>query len=195
MVEDAECLKEIDPPDDCRHRFAAVQFRGTRWDLGHLDSFAFRSHIGFEVTVVVIFSCHCFTRGLPGAAAEACHFPSEDVFRDAREQRLLDPSRYALSRLWLRGLVLSMPEQHIIIAQARRRNFMTWRALPDGHANAIYAMFFTVERDTRRKGRMILRVQSAYLLDSGLTRAQKEGRKVRLRTLLKAAYEGRSIRP
>ena len=55
-------------------------------------------------------------------------------------------------------------------------------------------MFFSVERDARRKGRMILRVQSAYLLDGGLTKAQKEGRKVRLGTLLKAAYEGRPIR-
>lgn len=194
MVE-AACLTEIAPPEDCHHRFGAVHYRGCRWDLSHLDSFAFKSEIGFDVTVVVIFSCHCFTRGLPQNLAERGRIPSEDLFHDAREQRLLDPCRYALSQQWLRGLVLRLPERHIIVAQARQRNFMTWCALPAGQAGAIYAMFFSVERDARRKGRMILRVQSAYLLDGGLTKAQKEGRKVKLRTLLKATYEGRPIRP
>lgn len=191
---DAACLTEIAPPEDCHHRFAAVHYRGCRWDLSHLDSFAFKSEIGFDVTVVVIFSCHCFTRGLPRDLSEVGQIPPEDLFNDAREQRLLDPCRYDLSVQCLRGLVLSLPEQHIIVAQPRRRNFMTWRAPPAGHAGAVYAMFFSVERDARRKGRMILRVQSAYLLDGGLTKAQKEGRKVRLGTLLKAAYEGRPIR-
>lgn len=56
-------------------------------------------------------------------------------------------------------------------------------------------MFFDVEKDQRRGQRLILRVQSAYVLDQGLTRRQKDAKKVRLVTLLKAAYAGRTINP
>jgi len=43
--------------------------------------------------------------------------------------------------------------------------------------------------------RLILRVQSAYVLDQGLTRRHKDAKKVRLVTLLKAVYARRTINP
>ncbi|WP_256097634.1 hypothetical protein [Burkholderia cenocepacia] len=55
-------------------------------------------------------------------------------------------------------------------------------------------MFFEVSKDRIRKRRLILRVQSAYMLDGGLNRRQREARKVALRTLLRASLEGRKIR-
>ncbi|CAB5082694.1 hypothetical protein IST4116A_02801 [Burkholderia cenocepacia] len=58
----------------------------------------------------------------------------------------------------------------------------------------VYAVFFEVSKDRIRKRRLILRVQSAYMLDGGLNRRQREARKVALRTLLRASLEGRKIR-
>ncbi|MDN7468251.1 hypothetical protein QZM43_21190 [Burkholderia orbicola] len=58
----------------------------------------------------------------------------------------------------------------------------------------MYAVFFEVSKDRIRKRRLILRVQSAYMLDGGLNRRQREARKVALRTLLRASLEGRKIR-
>lgn len=57
-----------------------------------------------------------------------------------------------------------------------------------------YAVFFDVGKDQKRRRRLILRVQSAYCLAHGLTKRQKEAKKVNLDVLLKAAYEGRGIR-
>lgn len=54
-------------------------------------------------------------------------------------------------------------------------------------------MFFEVKRDSRRKKRILLHVQSAYLLDT-LTDRKKKAGKVRFHVLLKAAYEGRKIK-
>ncbi|AOS81412.1 hypothetical protein Q5W_21880 [Hydrogenophaga sp. PBC] len=58
---------------------------------------------------------------------------------------------------------------------------------------ACYSVFFEVRKDAARKKRIILRVQSAYLLDE-LTQRQRNARKVNLNVLLKAVYDGRTIR-
>lgn len=42
--------------------------------------------------------------------------------------------------------------------------------------------------------RLVLRIQSAYLLDSGLTNRQTKGGKIAFRTLLRATYLGKRIR-
>ena len=60
---------------------------------------------------------------------------------------------------------------------------------------SVYAVFFDVEKDNKRRRRLILRIQSAYLLTRGLTKRQKSAKKVGWNVLLKAAYENRAIRP
>ena len=60
---------------------------------------------------------------------------------------------------------------------------------------SIYAVFFNAERDKKRKGRVILRIQSGYVLDKGLTKRQKVAKKVSFVVLVKAAYEGRKLNP
>lgn len=54
-------------------------------------------------------------------------------------------------------------------------------------------MFFEVEKDRRRK-RLILRVQSAYVLEGGLTRRQREAKRIALSTLLRNIHKGLPIR-
>jgi hypothetical protein len=41
---------------------------------------------------------------------------------------------------------------------------------------------------------MILRIQSAYVLDGGLTKRQVKARKIAFETLLRATYLGKKIR-
>lgn len=176
------------------HRFEALQFRGEAWDLTHLEPFVIRidPDLGFEVDVVVLFSCHCFTRKLSDS-----DFGSDgEIFDDGRERRVLDEVRYELSRQHLRELVRTMPQRRILVAAApsgHASNFMTFDIVQDG-AEQRYAVFFEVERD-RAKGRrrVLLRVQSAYLVEK-LTSRQKTAKKVSFKVLLKAAFEGRTIR-
>lgn len=179
--------------------FAVTTYLGVIWDLSHLAPFAFRVDpgLGFPVDVVVFFSCHCFTHSFARDERSNNEISLDEIYRDSREQRILDPVRYALSKEFLPHLVHRLPEQKIIVANDQQRNFMTWELHPPiGTAPAsTYAVFFDVEKDNNRKRRLILRVQSAYLLTEGLTKRQKSAKKVGWNILLKAAYENRKIRP
>jgi hypothetical protein len=89
---------------------------------------------------------------------------------------------------------VSVVLSEITMADDKQPNFMTLEKLnPDG-TTALYAVFFEVERLRNRRHRLLLRVQSAYVLDKGLTQRQAKARKVRFETLLRAAYERRKIR-
>jgi hypothetical protein len=188
-------LEALDPPADSRHRFPSIRYYDTNWDLTHLDSFAFKADIGFEATVVVIFSCHCFSHSFRWEARPRIEIPEAEIYKDEKEERVLDPVRYRLSRDVLRELIMGLPGRHIIVANVESRNFLTWEIRTADDKDLVYAVFFDVERDKHRKKRLILRIQSAYRLDNGLTKRQKSTKKVYLNTLLKAAYEGRVIRP
>jgi len=188
-------LELIDYPTDLSPiAFRPVAYQGAEWDLSHLKSFAFKVGLGVQVDVVVIFSCHCFTHGVDRDPRELVEIPSEEIYRDGREVRVLDPRRYSLSRDILHPLVHRLPAQKIVVANDSQRNFLT-REMGVGDERQTYAIFFDVEKDRDRAKRLILRVQSAYLLTSGLTRRQEQAKKVGWHTLLKAAYEGRKIRP
>ncbi len=56
-----------------------------------------------------------------------------------------------------------------------------------------YAVFFETGKDRQRKRRMFVRIQSAYLLDGGLTKRQAVAGKVKFNTLLRTAYQGKKI--
>jgi hypothetical protein len=190
-------VEVIDVPDDAKHRFLPLTYDGKTWDLSHLDSFAFRCDpgLGTKIDVVVIFSCHCFTRSFHRDPRSREEVSSMELFDDGKEKRVLDPERYELSRVLLRNMATELPNRRIIIANEQRRNFMTWQIHNADSTNSTYGVFFDVERDTTRKGRVVLRIQSAYMLENGLTKRQKEAKKVSWMTLIKAAYEGRKIRP
>lgn len=108
---------------------------------------------------------------------------------------MLCPDRYQSSRRLLRDLVLALPVRRIIVADERQPNFMTVETTNAFGEPSLYAVFFEVEKDKTRKHRLLLRIQSAYMLDQGLTKRQKEAKKVALRSILRAAVEGRKIRP
>jgi len=167
------------------HRFAPVVYQGASWDLSHLDPFAFHHDpaLGFKLEVVVIFSCHCFTHGLDKDGRSP--IPADELYHADNEVRVLNPERYALSRSLLVPLVNQLAQRHIIVA-APGENYVTFeRPTPNGGVDH-YGVFFTVTRAKSRKRRLILRIQSAYLRQP--TARQKQAKKVRFDTLLRAAH-------
>ena len=160
------------------------------------DTFAFQCDLdlGVQSTVLVLFSCHCFTRSFARDARPLIDIPLFEIFDDGREKRVLCPERYQTSRRLLRDLVLSLPTRRIIVADERQPNFMTVETTNALGEPSLYAVFFEVEKDKTRKHRLLLRIQSAYTLDQGLTKRQRQSKKVMLRSILRAAVEGRTIR-
>ena len=174
------------------HRFAPVNYQGVSWDLSHLDPFAFHHDpaLGVTLEIVVIFSCHCFTHGLD--KDDRSPIPANELYQTANEVRVLNPERYELFRTLLVPLVNQVTQRHIVVA-APGDNYVTFeRRKPNGGVEH-YSVFFNVTRSNARKKRLILRIQSAYMREP--TARQKQAKKVRFDTLLRAAYECRKIRP
>ncbi len=178
--------------EHAHHRFAPVIYQGNQWDLSHLDPFAFHRdpNIGVKLEIVVIFSCHCFTHGVD--KDERSPIPAAELFQSDGETRVLNPERYALSSTLLTPLINALPERHIVVA-APGDNYVTFERTTAAGDVEHYGVFFTVTKAKSRRNRLILRVQSAYLRQPS-TR-QKQAKKVRFDTLLRAAHEGRKIKP
>lgn len=178
--------------EHAHHRFAPIAFRGEQWDLSHLDPFAMQRNpgLGHALELVVIFSCHCFTHGIDKDGRSP--IPSDELYHGDEEVRVLDRERYTLSASLLVPLVNALDHRHIIVA-APGDNYVTFERPTATGEIEHYGVFFTVTKAKNRKNRLILRVQSAYLRQP--TARQKQAKKVKFDTLLRAALEGRKIRP
>ncbi|HEX7908091.1 MAG TPA: hypothetical protein VF534_08370 [Paraburkholderia sp.] len=189
-------IQVLESAEHSAHRFQSIDYQGSVWDLSHLDTFAFKCDIGVScpVTVVVMFSCHCFSRGIASDKRVRAQIPNAEIFDDGREQRVLDPARYVLSKLLLRDVVMTLANRPIVVADERRPNFVTMQETNADGTTSLYAVFFEVEKDRTRRQRLILRIQSAYVLEQELTKRQRQAKRVALKTLLRATYEGRRIR-
>lgn len=173
-----------------RHRFENVIFRGQPWNLAHLDPIVLQHSLpdGQLVSIVVLFSCHCFSKS---AAADGTS-PANELYTDGYETRHLCEIRFSLSRT-LPALIAELPTRTIKLAHPGSGNFFTLGAVDDNGGVLTYAVFFDVERDSKRKRRMILRVQSAYPLET-MSSALKKAGKVRFAVLVRRIYEGGTFR-
>ncbi|WP_322089043.1 hypothetical protein [Burkholderia sp. BCC1999] len=189
-------IRITETPIDETVPFPPMRYRGERWDLSHLRPLTFTCDLetGFDVTVLVLFSCHCFTRSFKWDPRTRDAIPADEIYDDGREVRVLCADRYRASRQLLRDVITGLATRRIVVANERQPNFVTVEAVSSDGMPRVYAVFFEVSKDRARKRRLILRVQSAYMLDGDLTRRQREARKVTLRTLLRASLEGRKIR-
>lgn len=177
---------------DPHHRFAALTVGGEVWEFDHLEAFAMRMPLELvpgqqiEVDVIVLFSNHCFTRGL----AEGEVVDETVLVMDGAEKRVPDKGRYDLSKQYLPRLILELTSRHIQVADPTRPNFVTFELPPSapGVKPGKYAVFFEVKRDRSRRKRMLLRVQSAYILDKPSKRLQK-AIKINFQVLLKQQYK------
>ena len=171
-----------------RHRFPQILFRGETWDLRHLDAFALRvdPDLGFEVNVVVLFTCHCFTHSITRDVRTPLEISSDEIYENDVERRVLSKERYELSRRLPPKLVKDLPKRAIRYAGDNKLNYFT-AEVTGTKTPGVYAVLFEVVRDKRRKRRLLLYVQSAYRLER-LTNRLAKGGKVRFATLLRKAY-------
>ncbi|ADL54857.1 hypothetical protein [Gallionella capsiferriformans] len=179
------------------HRFGIIQYKADTWDLSHLEAFAIRidPNLGFEIHVIILFSCHCFSHSIKHDDRVESQIPAEEIFDNGRERRVLNEQRYRLSIQYLPKIIHELQQRKIQIAGSDVQNFVTFE-IPDSDSSqtaARYAIFFEVEKSKSRKKHVLLRVQSAYILEKITDRQRKSG-KVSFNALLKAVYEGRKIK-
>ena len=177
---------------ESHHRFATLTVRDEIWEFDHLEAFAMKVPVDLstnhavDLDVIVLFSNHCFTRGLvtPDELVD-----ESLIVMDKSELRVLDRERYQLSRQYLPQLILELPMRHIQVADSTRPSFVTFElpSMATGEPPIRYAVFFEVKRDRKRKRRVLLRVQSAYILEEPSKRLLKAD-KMRFQVILKRAY-------
>lgn len=175
------------------HRFPNVVYNGAEWDLSYLDPYAFRAVLKPDLTVdvVVLFSCHCFTHAEKSDNRPSV--PAEEIFMEGHVRRVLNPERWRLSRELLPGLEALLRNQHIRVLGGPLSNYAIFTATDTEGRTVNYGVFFAVTKDKDRRKRLLLRVQSAYVVEE-LTPKLQKARKVNLDVLLLATYEGRKIR-
>jgi hypothetical protein len=177
---------------EAKHRFPAITFRGEQWDLSHLDAFALRidPELGFEIDIVILFSCHCFTHSIRHDDRKPNDIPDAEIYDDGSTPRVLSDERYRLSRRLIRSVINSLPERQIRIGDGKQQ-FFTFED-PNDAVPHQYVVYFEVKRDQRRKKRVLLQVQSAYRFDDiePMTKRQQNAGKVRFAKLLRAIYLG-----
>ena len=120
-----------------------------------------------------LFSCHCFTRSFKWDPRTRDSIPDDEIYDDGRETRVLCADRYHASRRLLRDVIVGLATRRIVVADERQPNFVTVETASSDGVQRMYAVFFEVSRDRARKRRLILRVQSAHMLDGGLNRRQR----------------------
>ena len=191
---------QLDLSEHVHHRFEPVTYENQLWDLSHLDPFGFHTTINLsgsceprDLEVVVIFSSHCFTEGGDAKKLKTLATAEESrLLNFEGEIRLFSVERYNLSKEILVELIKTLSVRRIIVA-SERENYATFEHTDQSGTIQHYGVFFEVTKSRSRKNRLILRVQSAHLRP--LTKRMKEAKPVKLETLLKATFEGRSIRP
>lgn len=178
------------------HRFKNVIRGGDTWDLSHLDPLAFRIDpgLGFEVTVVVAFSSHCFTRSISRDGRRRREIPTTELFDDGREVRALCERRYELSKRHLPEIIRELRKRTIQIARDYPQNFVTTKPVEGSDERGQqYIVFFEVTRDNKRKGRLLLQVQSAYAVDFSAYERFRVRRRISFLNLLRATTLRRKI--
>ncbi len=107
--------------------------------------------------VEVIFSLHCFTRGMEKETPDAAL-----LYRDSRETRIFDFKRYALSHRLptiIDGLMTCK------CFHTERGNFFTIEIIDEQGIKTGYEIYFTASKSSKA-GVVNLFVQSAYARDS-----------------------------
>lgn len=132
--------------------FGAVAFRGATWDLSHLAPFAFKMDVGqgLEVSVFVLFSCHCFTKSFRWDPRPSLMIPDHEIYVDEHERRVLCEQRYNLSRQFLREIVTNLESRRITLADDRRPNFVTLEHVDEASGQTLlYAVFLKLRGTSR----------------------------------------------
>jgi hypothetical protein len=133
--------------------------------------------------VEVIFSLHCFTRGLDNEIPDQAM-----LYSDTRETRVFDFRRYELSRR-LPGIVADLPQRTCYGAD--RRNFFIFEMVNQKSGDAQqYEVYFTASRSTK-KDIINLFLQSAYTRDAKHAANRPQMKPISFHAILWSALNGR----
>jgi len=153
-------------------RWAAFSHDGKTYDLAHLHPKTvtfFQSAKGTNpprgYKVDLIYSLHCFTRGMEGETPDP-----QLLYSDDRETRIFDFRRYELSNRLpaiIEGLMTCK------CFHADRGNFFTIKMVDEEGKQVDYEIYFTVSKSSK-PGTINLFVQSAYTRDKGKRARQQK---------------------
>jgi len=139
-------------------------FEGVLYDLSHLHPRAvtYRQPAASgkperTYSVDIIFSLHCFTRGIKEGEKPDKAF----LYRDSREARVFDFRRYELSKNLL-AIIEQLHEKKCY--HSGKGNFFVVEIITEDGARQNYEIYFEASRSSR-KGVVNLYVQSAYVRD------------------------------
>jgi len=156
-------------------RWRAARVGERTFDLSHLHPFSFDFVVAAKdgkpeqrYGIDVIFSLHCFSRGIPAGEA----YSADLAYADSREVRLFDEQRFLFS-LRLPEVVLSVATRPCF--HTGHGNFFTVELVDAQGERVEYKVYFKLSRASS-KGRLNLYVQSAYVQES-IARAPRESRK------------------
>ena len=139
---------------------------GTTYELSHLHPYittfeqpAKGQEPAKLYDVQVIFSLHCFTRGL----AVGDDVNGVWAYSDSRETRIFDQSRYECSKR-LQAIIKELPKSPCF--HTGHGNFFTVRLLNEvSGIDECYEVYFKASRSGTKPARVNLFVESAYVRD------------------------------
>jgi hypothetical protein len=145
-------------------KWRAAGIGGRCYDLSHLHPFSFDFVVPARdgkpeqrYGIDVIFSLHCFSRGIRQGEV----YVADLAYADSREVRLFDEQRYTHS-LQLPGIIRSIGERRCF--HTGYDNFFTVELIDAKGERVEYTVYFKLSR-APGKGRLNLYVQSAYVQD------------------------------
>lgn len=151
----------------------AFNVDGKSYDLSHLNDVYWdlkqaatsdKAEITYQIKI--IFSCHCFTKGLLEGAQSSL------LYREKGEERTFCFERYKAS-LTLRDHLYELQNGYVFIndggKKSRKQNYLK---IPTSTGN--YEIYFTLSKSTDEKADLNLYVQSAFFRTHG--NAQKLGK-------------------
>ncbi|MGH7813669.1 MAG: hypothetical protein ACREQI_06660 [Candidatus Binataceae bacterium] len=174
-------------------RWRAAQIGGETYGLGHLDEFDFEFVVPAKdnkpeqvYRINVIFSMHCFTRGIRDGES----YRHELTYSDSRETRLFDTQRYRLS-MRLPGIVRGIGTRRCF--HTGHGNFFTIEVVDDDGTRLDYSVYFKVSRRSKR-GWLNLYIESAYVQGKIPRRRPHPPRPIRFSVIAYNVAMGRPIK-
>jgi len=173
-------------------QWADFQFGGKTYGLGHLArmDLVYRRPAsgplpGVNFRVDVYFSLHCFTR----RPVEEEHFDAKLIYPGVSARRLFDFHRYDMSKR-LPEIIATLPDRKV--RQTGYGNYISVDVSNQDGSIVEYDVFFKVKKVAR--GRLELRVESAYVRDAQYRSNRPSGKAIAFWVILHNTLNGLAIR-
>jgi hypothetical protein len=174
-------------------KWRAARIGDRVYDLSHLHPFSFDFVVAAKggkpeqrYGIDVIFSLHCFSRGIPAGAA----YLADLAYADSREVRLFDEQRYTHS-LRLPEVIRSIGDRRCF--HTGHDNFFTVELIGARDERVEYTVYFKLSR-APSKGRLNLYVQSAYVQDDIPQTRPKRRKPIRFSVIAYNVAVGKAIK-